>query len=102
MKRTGVLFGVVVLALVLLAGCAPGPNTAAGEAGADGEIAGFWNGLWHGIIAPVTFVISLFRDAVSMYEVHNNGGWYDFGFLFGMMMILGGGGGGAARSRRRL
>jgi hypothetical protein len=38
---------------------------------------------------------------VTMYEVHNNGGWYNFGFLLGMMIILGGGGGGAARRRYR-
>jgi hypothetical protein len=36
-----------------------------------------------------------------MYEVHNSGGWYNFGFLLGMMIILGGGGGGAAARRSR-
>jgi hypothetical protein len=36
-----------------------------------------------------------------MYEVHNNGGWYNFGFLLGMMILLGGGGGGAAARRHR-
>ncbi|MFW6355212.1 MAG: hypothetical protein ACOC2Y_00705 [Spirochaetota bacterium] len=101
MKRTTTPAGIVVLVLVMLAGCAAGPNTVAGEAGPDGDVAGFWNGLWHGIIAPITFVISLFSDNVSMYDVHNNGGWYNFGFLLGAMMILGGGGGGAASSRRR-
>jgi hypothetical protein len=36
-----------------------------------------------------------------MYEVHNNGGWYDFGFIFGIMIAFGGGAGGAASRRRR-
>jgi len=38
-----------------------------------GSVAGFWLGLWHGLIAPITFVISLFSDNVNFYEVHNNG-----------------------------
>jgi hypothetical protein len=56
-------------------------------------------GLWHGIILPVTFVISLFTDDVSVYEVVNSGNWYDFGFILGVMMSLGGGGAGAAKGR---
>jgi len=66
---------------LLIAGCA-GPNPIAGTAGAHG-VAGFWSGLWHGMICPIAFVISLFNHAVSMYEVHNNGNWYNFGFILG-------------------
>lgn len=55
-------------------------------------MAGFWLGLWHGIIAPVTFLISLFTDNVNIYEVHNNGNWYDFGFVLGAGILFGGGG----------
>lgn len=62
---------------------------------------GFWSGLWHGIIVPVTFVISLFNDQVSIYEVQNRGGWYDFGFVLGVITIFGGGGGGAGRAGKR-
>jgi hypothetical protein len=100
MKRTTIVV-VLLLVLVVLAGCAPGVNTLVGTADAEGEVAGFLQGLWHGIIAPVTFIISLFSDKVDMYEVHNNGGWYNFGFLLGMMIILGGGGGSAGRAGRR-
>ena len=46
--------------------------------------AGFWGGLWHGIIAPITFVVSLFVDGVSIYETTNNGRWYEFGFMLGI------------------
>jgi hypothetical protein len=74
--------------LLLLTSCAAGPNTAAGT---GEDPAGFWPGLWHGIIVPVTFVISLFTDNVNMYEVNNNGNWYDFGFFFGLLIGLGGG-----------
>lgn len=93
------MIGVVLLA-ALLAGCAPGMNPEVGVAGDTGEVAGFWLGLWHGIIAPVTFVISLFTDNVNFYEVHNNGNWYDFGFVLGAGVFLGGGGAGARRGSR--
>ena len=77
-----------VLALLVLTACAAGPN----EAVSGGEGAGFWLGLWHGVIAPVTFVISLFTDTVNVYEVHNSGNWYDAGFVLGLTISLGGGG----------
>jgi len=99
MKRI-LVFVIAVILLVALTGCVPGPNELAKSPDEGGGIAGFWQGLWHGIIAPITFVVSLFSDSVSVYEVHNNGGWYNFGFLIGMSIIFGGGGGGAARARR--
>ena len=46
--------------------------------------AGFLAGLWHGIIAPITFIISLFAREVSIYETNNNGRWYEFGFMLGI------------------
>jgi hypothetical protein len=46
--------------------------------------AGFWAGLWHGIIAPITFIVSLFDREVSIYETNNNGRWYEFGFMLGI------------------
>lgn len=95
--RAWSLFAFVLLALALAA-CAPGANPQGGNPGAAGEVAGFWLGLWHGIIAPVTFFISLLRDSVSIYEVHNSGNWYDFGFVLGAGILLGGG---AAGSRKR-
>jgi len=100
MKRAKVVIAILIV-LVVLAGCAPGPNSMADQPSEDGEVAGFWMGLWHGVIAPVTFIISLFNKSIEFYEVHNNGGWYSFGFLLGASIILGGGSGGAAGRRRR-
>jgi len=99
--KKALLVGALALSLVVMAGCAPGPNELANTSSEKGDIAGFWQGLWHGIIAPITFVISLFSDNVHMYEVHNNRGWYNFGFLLGMAIIFGGGGRGAAAGRSR-
>jgi hypothetical protein len=46
--------------------------------------AGFLAGLWHGLIAPVTFLVSLFQPKVRIYETNNCGRLYDFGFLIGV------------------
>lgn len=51
---------------------------------------GFWGGLWHGFIAALSFIGSLFSDDIAVYAYNNNGGWYDFGFVLGAG-ILGGG-----------
>jgi hypothetical protein len=65
-----------------------GPNSKFKLPGA--EPAGFWAGFWHGLIAPITFVISVFNPDVRFYETNNNGGWYDFGFILGASSSLGG------------
>ena len=59
---------------------------------------GFWLGLWHGFIAPITFIISLFPNDLRIYAYPNAGLWYDFGFMLG---ISGFSGGIFAGSRRR-
>jgi hypothetical protein len=61
--------------------------------------AGFWAGLWHGLILPLTFLISLFSPGVRIYEKNNSGRWYDFGFLIGASSSLGGSGHEAAEYR---
>jgi len=55
----------------------------------EAKPAGFWAGFWHGNIAGITFVVSLFNKGVSIYETHNNGGWYNFGFLLGVSSLFG-------------
>jgi hypothetical protein len=37
-------------------------------------LAGFWLGLWQGLISPITFLISLFTSEVNIYEVQNISG----------------------------
>ena len=76
--------------VLVLTACAAGANEAVGIVDADGDVAGFWLGFWHGLIAPITLLISLFKDGVNVYEVHNNGNWYDFGFVFAIVTFLGG------------
>jgi hypothetical protein len=91
MRRSALLIAIEATALVLVS-CAPGPNSAEKTADAEGHPpAGFFLGLWHGFISPVTFVISIFTKNVRFYEVHNNGSWYNFGFVLGAGLFLSGG-----------
>jgi hypothetical protein len=89
------LLALLLVGVVTLSACAPGANNVA-TVNAP-HIAGFWLGLWHGIICPVTFLISLFNDHVNVYDVHNNGNWYNFGFVLGVSVVFGGGAKASAR-----
>ena len=90
MVRKISLFLLVSIGILILTGCAAGPNAVEDSPNDDGYIAGFWRGLWHGIISPITFIISLFTKYVNFYEVCNSGGWYDFGFVLGAGILAGG------------
>ena len=82
-----------LLLVVAMAGCARQPSPV------GGELPGFWMGLVHGLLILVSFIGGLFAD-VRIYAFPNAGGWYDFGYLVGVMLILGGGTG-ARRGRRK-
>lgn len=103
MKKSLIL---VAILLVFVAGCAPGsslevntpestvqlrtpgPNPLANEPADNGRVAGVGDGLWHGLIAPVTAIGSFFNPAMQMYEVHNNGREYNLGFLIGVALVF--------------
>jgi len=96
-KRTIPVLALMVVGIFLaatLAGCA------AGDRRFVEKPAGFWAGLWHGLICLITFVVSLFDDSVHIYETHNSGHWYDLGFLFGAMVFFGGSPFGIFRKRK--
>ena len=48
---------------------------------------GFLEGVWHGFIFPIAWIVSLFTDDISVYAVPNNGGWYDFGYFVGICFL---------------
>lgn len=79
-------YGFFILIFVLiLSGCIPGDGSAS-----TANEAGFFTGIWHGWMAPLSLIISLFTEGIHIYEIHNIGFWYDFGFY---IAILGGFGG---------
>ena len=67
--------------IILLAGCADSPTL---NQAATMELVGFWSGIWHGLILPFAWFVSLFSDDTAIYAIYNNGGWYDFGFFLGI------------------
>ena len=48
---------------------------------------GFWQGLWHGLIFPLAWIVSLFTSHVTIYAVPNDGGWYNFGYFLGIVVF---------------
>lgn len=102
MKVSRIVFAAGLgLAMISLAACAERPM------GHSGDPA-FVRGLIDGLLAPISFALSLFSDSIRMYAFPNVGRWYDFGFLIGLG-VWGGGGGTAVRyvyvdrvSRRRI
>lgn len=100
------LIVLIAISLVLVTACAPGtdievevpattlqlttpgPNPLINEPDNDGRLAGAAQGLWHGIISPVTAIGAFINPAMQMYEVHNNGREYNLGFLVGVALVF--------------
>jgi hypothetical protein len=76
---------IVVLLSGMLCGCFPGGGTYSAH-----EPAGFFTGIWHGWIAPLSLVVGLFKDGVRVYEPYNTGWWYDLGFYMAVISGFGG------------
>lgn len=103
MKHVRIFAVLAILALLLFsAGCAPNGNNFKLIQELTGEKpAGFWLGLWHGMIFPITFIISLFNEKVGVYEVYNVGKLYNFGFILGLFGSIGGMAKNAAKSKQK-
>lgn len=82
-NRTGILLA--ALLLLTLSGCFPGGGTN----GPD-DPAGFFKGIWHGWIAPISLIIGIFDDVIRVYEPNNTGWWYDLGFYVAVISGFGG------------
>ncbi|TVR54657.1 MAG: hypothetical protein EA426_16745 [Spirochaetaceae bacterium] len=76
---------VIVAVVVVLAGCLPGHSRYTTE-----RPAGFFWGVWHGWVAPVSLIAGLFVENVRLYETTNTGWWYDFGFYIAIISGFGG------------
>lgn len=68
-----------------LMACVPRDNLpVSGDAGA-----GFWSGLWHGLVAPLTLILSSFAN-LGVYSTANSGLGYDAGFVIGLAVVVAG------------
>jgi len=84
----------IVMAIILaaLSGCVPGDGSKS-----ESKPAGFFSGVWHGWIAPISLIYSVFNKDIGIYEIHNSGFWYDLGYYMAIIS----GFGGLALSRRK-
>ncbi len=99
MKRM-IMMGLLLLVLISLSACLAGPNRLEKTPDAEGEVAGFFMGLWHGMLTPITFIISVFSSSIRFYEVHNSGLWYNLGYVIGAGLFLSGGILGSKKNRK--
>jgi len=82
MKRKTGLIMLLLIIMIVFTGCIPGDGRAAAE-----HPANFLWGIWHGWVAPISLIISIFNPLIRIYEPWNTGFWYDLGFY---MAVLGG------------
>ena len=84
-KRTIQLILLLSLTLILLSTCMPNPSESMVKVPA-----GFFKGVWHGWIAPISLIVGFFNDTTRVYDPHNTGWWYDFGFYMAVISGFGG------------
>ncbi|HEX9656482.1 MAG TPA: hypothetical protein VGB89_06155 [Bacteroidota bacterium] len=89
------LYAIALLACLMVmtaSGCFPGGDTYSAS-----DPAGFFSGIWHGWIAPISLIVGIFESGIRIYEPFNTGWWYDLGFYIAVIA----GFGGLAFSRRK-
>ncbi len=81
------LFKLVILILLvsILSGCLPGDGR-----GSENNPVGFFSGIWHGWVAPLSLIVGIFSGNIRVYEVYNTGWWYDLGFYMAIISGFGG------------
>ncbi|WP_068781079.1 hypothetical protein [Paenibacillus sp. GM2] len=84
-KKYFLLAAMLLALMVLLSGCVPGDGTYSAQ-----NQAGFFWGIWHGWVAPISLVIGLFNHDIRIYEINNSGWWYDLGYYLAVISGFGG------------
>ena len=85
MKRVIPFLAIAALLTVTLSGCFPG-----GGKYSPLEPAGFFSGVWHGWVAPISLIVGIFNSDVRIYETFNTGWWYELGFYMAVISGFGG------------
>ena len=80
-----ILMVLMLSAMLVLTACLPGDGSYSAE-----NPAGFFWGIWHGWLAPLSLILGLIRGGYRIYEVHNTGWAYDFGFYVALIGGFGG------------
>lgn len=83
MKRW-ILIVVVLTGVILMTGCLPMDGTHSENP------AGFFWGIWHGWMAPISLIMGLLNQTTRIYEPNNVGWLYDLGFYAAVISGFGG------------
>ncbi len=83
-KSIFILVLLLILVSLLFTGCMPNTTNYPVD-----SPAGFFSGVWHGWIAPVSLIMSFFGDG-GIYAVNNTGFPYDLGFYLSIVSGFGG------------
>lgn len=85
-KRKIILLIIMTIAIMaLLSACIPGDGKHTSD-----KPAGFFWGIWHGWIAPISLIGGIFNKNLHIYEAVNKGWWYDLGFYMAIISGFGG------------
>ena len=76
---------IILILVSMFLGCFPGDDRATAD-----NPSGFFSGIWHGWIAPLSLVIGIFKGNIRVYELYNTGWWYDLGFYMAIISGFGG------------
>lgn len=86
MKRKHILILCSLLLLLILAtSCVPGSGSSTAK-----NPAGFFWGIWHGWVAPISLIWGFFEPNIRIYEINNTGWWYDLGYYISIISGFGG------------
>ena len=80
-----VLVALLFVLTIAISACVPGDGDASPT-----KPAGFFWGIWHGWIAPVSLIMGIFNRDIRIYEIYNTGLGYDFGFYMAIISGFGG------------
>lgn len=83
-KKQLMLVCLASILMILMSGCVPGDGSYTDE-----NRAGFFWGIWHGWLAPVSLIMGIFNNHLRVYEILNTGWWYDLGFYMAIISGFG-------------
>lgn len=83
MKKNIVKIIVIVIVSTFLVACFAGTKTV------EDKPAGFFLGIWHGWIAPLSLILEIFNSDIRIYETNNRGFLYDLGFYISIIAGFG-------------
>ena len=83
-SRLIVILLLVIVLTFVLTGCLPGDGKRSAV-----KPGNFITGIWHGWMAPLSLVVGIFNDDISIYEKYNTGWWYEFGYYIAIISGFG-------------